>query len=287
MKVSWWFGVWIAAGALSIAAVEACSSSIATETGSAGTSSGGSSATSSSASTGGAGGAGGAGTSASSAASGTGGSPQLITCDVDIGSFSPTDGECDFLNQDCPSGETCYPQTFGGNTTTKCVKWSGVKQLGAPCESNSECKAGLFCGFFCSKPCCPSTNDPCPGTCNFNVPFEGGQYASICNLAPKCDLFTPNACQEGFECRFDYAQGVAICSARTGNTPAPTEGQYCKFLNDCSNNQVCINNACRYSCDQKKLGEMPELGGCPMDRVCMVYDPPVQGYETLGHCDPP
>jgi hypothetical protein len=211
-----------------------------------------------------------------------GGGDVFLTCPVDVATFK--NSQCDFLNQDCPAGQACMPVTFNGNTSTKCVAWSGVKPFGSACKVHTECKAGLFCGFYCAPPCCPLDHTPCPATCNFTANFPGGQTANICNLAKPCTLFTENACKDAY-CRFDSTQDLPTCTPITGNIPEPTHGLPCMFLNDCGNMQVCVGGTCRQSCDLDKQSEPPEFGGCPPSQPdCEQYNPPIKSYPTLGFC---
>ncbi|MCK6588274.1 MAG: hypothetical protein HUU21_24140 [Polyangiaceae bacterium] len=276
MKAFFQIAPWALAGSL-VAAFAACSSDVENSaTSTSGTSASG---------TGGAGGETAASSSSSTGTGGAGGEDVILTCPEEAFSFET--GSCDFLNQDCPPNQACIPVDPGnGKLTTKCVSWSGVKQTGSPCKTHSECQAGLFCGFYCAPPCCPTDNKPCPATCNFTVPFDFGNTASICNLAPQCELFTDNACKPGVYCHFDGNQGVATCTPLTNNIEEPTEGKACKFLNDCGDTQACIGNFCRYSCDVTKQTEAAGKGGCLLGQECIQYNPPVELYPNLGFCQP-
>jgi hypothetical protein len=268
---------WAVVGSLAVA-FAACSSQV--ENAATSTSGGGAGAT-------GTGGAGGGSSSSSATGSGGGGgAPDVIlTCPEDAFTFQT--GTCDFLNQDCPPNQACVPVDPGdGKLVTKCISWSGIKQTGSPCNSHSECQPGLFCGFYCAPPCCPTDNKPCPGTCNFEIPFDFGNSASICNLAPQCDLFTDNACKAGVYCHFDQTQGVATCTPLTGNVEEPTEGKTCKFLNDCGDTQACIGGFCRFNCDITKQSADDGKGGCPLGQDCIQYEPKIQLYPNLGYCQP-
>jgi hypothetical protein len=235
--------------------------------------------------TGGAGGGAGPGSSSSSGMGGGGAPDVILTCPE--AAFTFENGACDFLNQDCPPDQACVPVDPGnGNLVTKCISWSGVKQTGSPCKSHSECQPGLFCGFYCAPPCCPTDNKPCPATCNFEIPFGNSDTAQICNLAPKCELFTEGACKPGVHCHFDEAQGVATCTPLTGNLDEPTEGAACKYLNDCENMQACIGGLCRFNCDITKQSADDGKGGCPSGQECIQYEPKIQLYPDLGYCQP-
>lgn len=215
------------------------------------------------------------------------GGKEILTCEGKVASFDITTGECDFLNQDCPAGKTCAPFTFNGNTTTKCLDAPGLKGLGSPCGGNSECQAGLFCGFYCAPPCCPSDDKPCPAGCNFTIPFPGGHTANICNLTHSCVLFTANPCEDaGFSCHYDAKKGAGICTPLTGNLMEPTEGQTCNFLNDCGSTQMCHQNTCRMNCLVSQSSNPPELGGCPPNRNCIQLNPAPDAYPDLGVCLP-
>jgi hypothetical protein len=248
---------------------------------------------------GGAGGAGGAGGegggpgASSSTASGTGGgggAPDVIlTCPEDSYTFKT--GTCDFLNQDCPPNEACVPEPDdNGVYKTKCLPWAGVKQMGSPCVKDEECEAGLFCGFYCSPPCCAVDKKPCPSSCNFEVQFGAVHTGTVCNLAPKCEFFMEDVCKPGAYCRFDASQGVATCAPLTGNVVGDTQDKPCKFLNDCDHMQTCQGpkgaGTCRFSCDIEKQSAEPGKGGCPSGQECIQYEPEIMAYKNLGHCEP-
>ncbi|HLM75425.1 MAG TPA: hypothetical protein VK459_22085, partial [Polyangiaceae bacterium] len=188
---------------------------------------------------------------------------------------------------DCPPNQGCFPVDSGnGSLVTKCISWSGIKQMGSPCKQHSECQPGLLCGFYCSPPCCPTTDKPCPGTCNLEVPFDFGNKASVCNLAPQCPLFTDNMCDPGVFCRFDQPQGVATCTPQVGMLGEGSEGKKCDFLNNCAHMQVCIGSTCRFSCDVNKQSADAGKGGCPSGQECIQYNPKISIYEDLGYCQP-
>lgn len=279
--------VWIGVGALGLVA---CSGEInsgeqTTASTSASASSGGG--------MGGAGGAGGAdaaGGAPTASASGTGGGQPFLTCNVKVATFENDD--CDFLNQDCPDGKQCFPDANKGYATS-CIVWGGVKTLGAQCTSHSECAAGLFCGLnFCAPPCCPDDTDvPCSkGACNVETPLLGAaNKANICNYAPKCTLFTADACKPGLDCHMDMSQGLPICVPYIkpeGQEPGqePMEGQVCNHLNNCPNMQQCWEGVCRHACDTNLLDQPPGLGGCLLDRVCATLKDPPPGYDSFGIC---
>ena len=280
MKLFLRLAPWALVGALAVAFV-ACSGEV--ENNSSTTSGGGS---------GGSGGAGGGPGASSSTASGTGGgggAPDVILACPESG-YTFESGECDFLNQDCPPNEACEPVEQDGVWKTKCLSWAGVKQMGSPCIEHSECEAGLFCGFYCSPPCCRTDNKPCPSSCNFEVQFGGGHIAQICNLAPKCEFFMEDVCKPGAYCRFDASQGVATCAPLTGNVVGDTQDKPCKFLNDCDHMQTCQGpkgaGTCRFSCDIEKQSAEPGKGGCPSGQECIQYEPEIMAYKNLGHCEP-
>lgn len=273
------FAPWVL-GATLLASFAACTGEV-TSSSSTGTGGGGSGS-------GGAGGVAGGFASSSSGTGGAGGEPVVIlTCPEEVTTFET---ECDFLNQDCPPDQACYPVESGGQLVAKCVPWSGLKQNGSPCNAHTECQAGLFCGFYCAKPCCRTDNKPCPSACNFEIPFAGGNKAIICNLAPQCTLFVDDACKAGVACHFEDAQGVATCTPLTGKVEEPTNGKACEHLNDCENMQVCfgsgLNKKCRFNCDLKKQSEPEGKGGCPPGEECIQYNPTVELYPDLGYCSP-
>lgn len=201
-------------------------------------------------------------------------------------------GECDLLAQDCASGTFCGVATVDGAKTTKCVPdLGGVKDKGADCVSNSECKSGLTCvDNHCSPFCCPATDEPCDGgTCDVNLNFEMGKtaFAMACSYLTICDLFAGN-CAEGMDCHLSDATAcLAVCDSPSDN--AVSEGGDCMYRNDCGESQLCNNNSpdmgvCRYFCDTTKADQPAGKGGCPQDRMCKPAGG--TGCSNLGLCVP-
>ena len=243
----------------------------------------------------GAGGAGGAGqggtssvgsTASSSSTSGAGGG-EFVDCPSSPINFSS--GECDVLNPDCPAGKTCYPvKGSNGNMTTKCINWSGVKTLGAACTANEECAAGLFCGFYCSPPCCPTAG---VSDCDCSITGAGfeiqGATIQLCNYLPNCDLFVADSCSKypGSQCHLQkISEGLATCAPPAVDQMPPMEGKTCGFINDCEAMQTCQNGKCRYNCLVDSFMEHAVAeGGCPDGQKCSVL---LQG-NNIGVCQPP
>jgi hypothetical protein len=167
----------------------------------------------------------------------------------------------------------------------------GVKDKGADCSTNSECKSGLSCvDKHCSPFCCPADNEPCGGgSCDVNLNFGDGQtaYVMACSYLPICDLFAGN-CANGTDCHLtDAASCLSVCDSPSDQ--AVSEGGKCKYRNDCGESQLCNNNqpddgVCRYFCDTTKADQPAGKGGCPADRKCKPAGG--TGCTNLGICLP-
>ncbi|MBM4356735.1 MAG: hypothetical protein FJ096_01360 [Deltaproteobacteria bacterium] len=212
------------------------------------------------------------------------------TCSVEYTNIPV--GECDLLKQDCPSGKFCGVTKVEGVSKSMCLAdLGGVKDKGADCSTNSECKSGLSCiDKHCSPFCCPANNEPCGGgSCDVNLNFEDGKsaFAMVCSYLPICDLFAGN-CAKGTDCHLtDPASCLAVCDSPSSQ--AVSEGGKCMYRNDCGESQLCNNNApddgvCRYFCDTSKTGEPAGKGGCPADRKCKPAGG--TGCMNLGICFP-
>lgn len=199
-------------------------------------------------------------------------------------------GECDLLQQDCPTGNTCVPTQDGKSTF--CRFGGGLKSAGKDCTPDSldECQAGLFCigpvdGVgTCTRPCCPGTDEPCNGgDCLNEVTYQSGLKVLMCTYFQTCTLFDPTSCPEGKLCQLFYPeQNRAVC---TSAAPMPVpEGGTCKYINQCDAEQVCYQQkVCRYSCI---LGSnaAPGQGGCPAGQACQDVYMGVAGM--FGVCQP-
>lgn len=239
-----------------------------------------------------AGGAGGASTSSTSSSStssgGAGGSVPLV-CTPKYSSVKS--GPCDLLQQDCGPGQTCRPWAVGNSYTTKCLANSGLKSRGAPCSSDQECEAQLFCTGNVNSPgqcapiCCPDTDEPCGGgKCNLSVQLGPTDFIMLCTYLTQCTLLTANACAKGTECHLqDSKQGYAACVAPSGTHVA--EGQACQYINDCGDMQLCDVGKCRYNCFLGGAGQglSPGLGGCLAGQTCVDKG---TGIEGIGVCQP-
>lgn len=199
-----------------------------------------------------------------------------------------TQGECDFLRQDCSAGETCVPQETAGRWEARCVEAPGLKGSGKPCIVPAECEAGLFCigspQGRCTPACCPSTDEPCGnGLCNQRVNF-GGAFLWTCTFNPQCQLFL-DTCSGEDACHVsDPEQGLATCVPQN-DAQEVDEGQPCRFLNECKTMQHCSaaeGGVCRYYCYVSALEDLPPgRGGCPEGQGCAEVDFGVQG---IGLC---
>lgn len=210
-------------------------------------------------------------------------------------------GECDLLQQDCPSGDTCKPVSVAGPDggvawTTKCAPANGLKGISKTCAKDTECQPGLFCIFgACAPPCCPENSEPCNGgTCNVQQAY-GDKFMMSCSFFQKCTLLaSPSTCDMGTECVLqDPKQGLASCTPPSGMQV--DEGGNCIFLNDCKENQFCYapmagaQAVCRWHCHPSDSPKMPPvapgLGGCPAPETCMPFNfgP---GITDIGLCLP-
>lgn len=229
-------------------------------------------------------------TNTATATSSTGSGMMPIECKQTYTSVPK--GDCDLLQQDCPAGKVCVVADMGGKPVSNCVDdLGGLKDKGAPCSTNSECKGGMICvDSLCSPVCCPGTNEPCGGgTCDVNLSFDNNPavYAMACSYLPICTLFAGD-CKGGTECHIsDAGACLAVCDA-----PAAShvdEGGKCKYRNDCGESQFCNNNqpddgVCRFFCDTTMPNAAEGKGGCPMGRTCKPAGG--TGCTNLGICLP-
>lgn len=224
--------------------------------------------------------------SGSMASSGSG----MIACDEKYTSIPV--GECDLLQQNCAAGSFCAVAKVDGKSSTKCVPdQGGIKDKGAECTTNSECKGGLSCvDKHCSPFCCPSNNEPCGGgSCDVNLSFDGDTsvFVMTCSYSPSCDLFAGN-CAMGTECHMaDATACLAVCDAPS-DMPV-SEGGKCQYRNDCGDSQICNKNqpddgVCRYFCNPKNAGAAAGKGGCPSGQQCKPISG--TGCNDLGICIP-
>ncbi len=225
----------------------------------------------------GGGGAGGATTSSTSSSTTTTTITAPLTCPDAITIPAITNGECDLLQQNCLPGETCQPTDDGQSTF--CYKGGGLKGPGKPCIGAGgvqECQAGLFCigpanASFCTRPCCPTDDQPCGGgDCNGEVDF-GNIVVYMCSYSEQCTLFETGQCKNGQKCQFVYSvQGLAVCTLPSDNDQP--DGGPCTHVNECGENSLCYANTCHYNCKIGGSGA-PGLGGCPVGQTCFPAYP--------------
>jgi hypothetical protein len=197
---------------------------------------------------------------------------------------STVQGECDLLQQNCPDGGHCTWKLQGGDFTTVCEPRAGLKNLGAECEIDDECEAGLFCVFsVCTPVCCPATDAPCNGgNCNLNFTLDGDDSVRLCTYSKQCEPLTADACPEDTGCHFEEPQ-VATCVPGSGEEVG--EGEDCVALNDCDNMQQCSQiegGVCRYICLLEENSQPPGFGGCLVGQSCVTS--PEIGFTGLGIC---
>lgn len=182
-------------------------------------------------------------------------------------------------------------------TGTVCGVNAGLKTLGDTCTQDSECEKGSLClappggTGFCTRVCCPATDEPCGfGECNIVVQFDDAatQTAHMCSFDPACTLFTANACAGNAECHPSH-DGLSTCTDPSPS-PSPLHGA-CMYTNDCGDMQVCIPigsnpNAptCEYACKLGNTTSAPGMGGCPAGQACDIG---LTGFEGMmvGVCN--
>lgn len=210
-------------------------------------------------------------------------------------------GECDLLQQDCPTGETCLVAQDPNdpmNSVAACAP-AGLVGLGQPC-SPGDCQEDMLCVGTCTYVCCPfdaamGANEPCGiGQCTLNVTFMGtDDSVFVCTYDEVCSFFDPNSCPAGKDCHY-AGPGLANCSVPS--PPNYMDGDVCGGNgNDCPDSAICIDVDgpmmgddtlyCRYFCDTDLSGMPAGLGGCPGGQTCDtgVYD---FGFPGLGFCHP-
>ena len=229
---------------------------------------------------------GGGGMTTSSSTGGGGSTP--VECPSG-GTTSVPMGDCDLLQQDCPSGMGCKVVPDGDSYLSTCVPANGLKEPGSDCGGSSECGPGLECIFAkCTPPCCPGNHQPCEGgLCNVQNNQDFGEFeVFFCSYPPSCDLFDPMACMDGAEGNcYPTDLGFAFCAPPGPNVVG--EGEACAFLNDCESNMFCYSGGgsgtCRLACYLDGSSTVPGEGGCPMGTTCSEVP---LGFDNIGLCLP-
>ncbi len=208
------------------------------------------------------------------------------------------EGDCDLLQQNCPDGEVCEIRGWGSEVTSECRPPSGLKDMGADCDADSECADGMECvDCHCTPVCCPSNNEPCGGgTCDMHVTI-GDYFAMMCSFSVSCTLFADNCppeddCHpEGYDCHIaDGKKGITACDPPSGSQVE--EGEPCDYRNDCGESQICYNlDVCRYLCIVEPDGDAgtlePGEGGCLENQECAPLPPSsYSGFPGIGACSP-
>ncbi len=227
----------------------------------------------------------------STSSTGTGGT--VIPCNSP---YTDLSGECDLLQQSCPSGQTCQPVAQGNAWVTACTNIpGGMGEQGSECSLDSDCQAGLVCLLDrCAAFCCPDNSEPCVpnGYCDMEVSYGTSGFAMACSYDDLCELLNPDSCGPGMDCHIvDPDLGLAACHPPSGQQVG--EGAPCTYLNDCGDSQTCNvtppdNGVCRYLCSLSTWNVDPKpapgVGGCPPAQLCV--DLAMMNLPDIGRCTP-
>jgi hypothetical protein len=218
---------------------------------------------------------------------GMGGMP-FIDCPM-TGDPPPTtvaEGDCNILQQNCPTGFGCEPVNVAGQWMTNCVAGNGLKEPGQACANDNECKPGTRCVFEkCSPPCCPGNDEPCEGgICNTTDSVTAPGFVTyFCSYLPTCTLFDASACNGGVDGNCYPNPGSAFCVPPV--PPISGAGEPCESINNCETNQLCVaqTQTCQWACFLDMSSTTPGAGGCPMGETCTD---PQFGIPNIGVCLP-
>jgi hypothetical protein len=185
-------------------------------------------------------------------------------------------------NDDCT--QMCEGLIASSNETAGTCAYDGVTECTAaqPCVSScdgavaggqgeicgvaNDCVAGLQCLVVCTDICSldGSAGIPCSGCPIEFMEINADNNMGICiteNAPAACDLYNPSAS--------GCAAGEACYSLRGGHgclgAGVQIEGTECKFSNDCTGGNLCINSMCLEACDQMAAEGAPESCGVKCD----------------------
>lgn len=217
--------------------------------------------------------------------------------------MAPTTGEpplpatCDPFEQDCPDGAKCAPYVEGEGlewNANKCVPVTGDGTPGEACTFESpqsgedSCAKGNFCTSGVCVTLCGGTEEA-PACPQSDVCLIGND--GVLNLCVSgCDPLDPKECLAGQVCVEDAGPGSSqkfVCFEGGGLSL----GGACMYLNDCDPGLFCGNSVAPYcKGDSNQLGCCLQYCGpdaaidCPVDTVCVPFDPVDDEYPALGYC---
>jgi len=181
-------------------------------------------------------------------------------CDQLIEATDDTPGACAYDDTiSCTAAEPCDSICEG-------YVAGGVGEI---CSGASDCVPGMQCLVVCTSICsldgtaglpcagCPAPADPNlpSGENNSFISINADNNMGICideNVPAACDLYNQTGCAPGEAC-YSIRGGHGCLGA--GTQP---EGTECKFSNDCSGGNLCVNSMCLEACDTKADPGAPE-----------------------------
>jgi hypothetical protein len=148
-----------------------------------------------------------------------------------------TDSQCPYVITEDSQGEEFYASKYkcqGGSCTPQTS--SGKGELGATCNSDSDCKSPYFCvktqqGFWCADWCSVTQQD----------------------------------CPEGFGCYPVEGESQGVCFEVAGTK---TFGEDCYFAAECQSPYFCLSGF--YYCS-KYCTDIDGGTGCPLGFTCVEY----------------
>jgi hypothetical protein len=152
-----------------------------------------------------------------------------------------------FPNDSCPMPQQCYPADQMGGTL--CGQ-PGQTAAGGACNNLNDCVAGSVCFNGTCVAQCSSGGNECGAGENCST-LVGNFLACVST----CDPYPNDSCGDGQMC-YPTPDSSTACAQFNANANA---GDACQFLNECNDEQACVNGACANLCPT--AGENAACGG--------------------------
>jgi hypothetical protein len=199
-------------------------------------------------------------------------------------------GECNVVTgAGCGSDEGCYLTARDGGTLAPTCAEAGDGREGDSCETLGDCASGYRCDPAvgeCRPYCCMGSSSDCPGAdqvCAVSLTDADNEPTGVgfCQGCDECDLLSQQGCAEGQGCYPVGQDGCAICIDSGAEL---SEGQQCRFTNDCAPGLACFGlqdhgETCVRFCDPTAAES-----ACSTEQQCQ--DLQLEDMD-VGYCDPP
>ena len=190
-------------------------------------------------------GVGGSDSTGSSTGSGVGGSGAGVGggSSTGVGSSSSGTGAGGSVDAGAPISFTCKLSPANGQAMAGCTAL-GDLNVGDPCQTATDCGAGLACiatpsGGLCRPYCCDQVED-CPADtyCAPTPMAEGNVKIPVCLPAHSCKVLDEQTCPVGQTCTIVRDDGATSCvelgDGQRGDACPCAQGHVCsKFTNTC------------------------------------------------------